>query len=163
MHHLRFVLVSLAGLALLFGASTLPALAAPPANVSPPTAAYLDNQTHSIPANSSLWYQFGYAGDRSQVVLTLMNGTNSGVGFNVFTPAQISDWWELSPIGRGTSEPVNCDTSEPMQKGKCQSSDLMWVGNFDVGEAYYVQVVNNNSTPTAAQLTIQGDGVTLAQ
>jgi hypothetical protein len=132
-------------------------------NIDPGHATVIDNQGHMIPANSSLWYRFNYAGDRSAITVTLANGTNSGLGFNVFTPAQVGDWWDEKPVGRGTAQTVNCDTGQPDESGGCQAYDLSWIGDFNASGTYYVQVVNNNANPMTAQLTIQGDGVTLGQ
>lgn len=156
-----------AGASLGTGSSTTTAQPAVPSpsggNIDPGHAMVLDNQGHTIPANSSLWYRFNYAGDRSAITITLLNGTNSGLGFNVFTPAQVGDWWDEKPVGRGTAQTVNCDTGLPEESGGCQAYDLSWIGDFNASGTYYVQLVNNNSNATTAQLTIQGDSVTLGQ
>ncbi len=147
---------------MLFGMSTLTVAAASVANTSPTTAAVIDNQAHPIAANSSAWYRFDYAGDKSQILITLANGNDSGLAFNVFTPTQIGDWWETAPIGKGTSQPVNCTSGEPQQGAACQSDNLFWSGNFNAGGTYYVEVVNNTANGLSAPLMIQGSGVMLA-
>ena len=160
---IRLFMLWFAALALLGLVSARPAAAAAPTNTFPGGAAYIDNQTHSIAANTSLWYQFDYAGDRSAITVTFVNGNQSGIQFDVFTPAQIGDWWETPPIGRGTAQTLDCSTGLPDTSGTCLSNDLTWTGNFNANGTYYVEVVNTNSSgPQTFQLTIQGTGVTLA-
>ncbi len=158
----RILAWTLAALALVALTSALPASAAASVNNTPNAAAFIDNATHSIPANGTLWYKFDYAGDRSQIIITLANGTNSGAGFNVFTPDQIGDWWETAPIGRGTGQAINCNTGAPQDSGACQANDSTWVGEFPTSGTYYVELFNNNNNAYNAQLTIQGGSVSLA-
>jgi hypothetical protein len=132
-------------------------------NTDPGHAVVIDNTSHAIPTNSSRWYSFGYAGDRSQITVTLVNGSNSGLAFNVFTPAEIVNRWDATPVGRGTSYAINCTTGLPQEGGACQSSDLTWSGNFNASGTYYVQLVNNTGSTMSFQLTVQGSGVTLSQ
>ncbi len=151
----------LAGLALALGASALPAAAAGPGNTFPGGATAINNQTQSIPANAALWYSFQYAGDRSTITATLVNGNGSGIQFNVFTPAQIGDWWETPPIGRGTVQMLDCSTMTPSEMGQCQSNDLIWIGDFNASGTYYIEVVNTTGSSLNFTLTIQGTSVTL--
>ncbi len=162
MKSLRYLAIVLTALGLLFALTALTAAAQGVSNTSPTTAAVIDGQTHQIAANSSLWYRFDYAGDRSHITVTLPNGNGSGLAFNVFTPAQIGDWWDTKPIGRGTAYQINCETGEPQPNGQCQSNDLTWDGQFNAPGTYYVEVVNTTGSPLNFQLTIQGTGVTLA-
>ena len=92
---------------------------------------------------------------RPVVTIRLPNGNASGLHFNVYTPAQIGDWWNETPIGRGTGQALNCDTGVPEVNGACQSDDLTWVGNFNEAGTYYVQVVNGNPDPISAPLSLQ--------
>jgi hypothetical protein len=158
---IRLVTLVLSALALVWSAAALPAAAAAPGNTFPGGSTYIDNQTHSISPNTSLWYSFNYAGDRSAITLTLVNGTKSGVGFNVYTPAQMGDWWEVPPIGRGTPQALNCTSGLPQEGGACQANDLTWVGNFPENGTYQVEVVNNNAGAANFQLTIAGSGVSI--
>lgn len=160
MKTLRLVTIVLTVLGLLFVVA-LTASAAGVPNTSPQAAAFIDGQTHPIAANTTLWYQFTYAGDRSEILITLANGNGSGLAFNVFTPAQIGDWWETPPIGRGTWQPVSCNTGAPDLNGLCQSNDYLWQGNFNAMGTYYVALVNNTANATDFTLTIQGSGVTV--
>ncbi len=160
---IRFSILRAAAFALLLGFSTLSALAAGPNNTTPASAAMLDNQAHAIQGGSSLWYRFDYAGDHSQVTITLVNGANGQVAFSVFTPQQINDWWDTKPIGRGTVYTLNCNTGQPAPEGKCTSNDLSWGGEFPFAGTYYVQVVNNGSFAAQPLLQISGSGVTLGK
>jgi hypothetical protein len=139
--------------------TALSAGAAAPGNNFPGGASNVDNQSHAILANSALWYSFEYSGDRSTITLTMPNANGSGVGFNVFTPSQITDWWSEAPIGRGTAQAINCDTGVPEDNGACQSADLTWVGEFNEAGTYYVEVTNNNSNTANFQLSMQGTGI----
>jgi hypothetical protein len=120
------------------------------AGAIPATALFIDNQAHTIPAQSSLWFRFDYTRKGSQAMLTMVNGVSDNVGFNVYTPDQISSWWDTAPIGRGTMP--NAD-----------SNDLTWVGQFDNTGTYYVEVVNNNTAASNFRMLITGDGIVLSQ
>ena len=160
---MRLTPLILVALALFGGASALPATAASPANTFPGGAAFIDSQSHSIPANTSLWYRFDYSGHRSQIIVTLVSGTSSGLAFNVYTPAQISNWWQTLPIGRGTPAPLNCATMKSRLYGECQGRDLRWQGDFNASGTYYVQVLNQTGSDLSLLLTIQGSGIVLGE
>ncbi len=137
---------------------------ASPMQSDPFHAVYLDNQTHTIADNSDLWYKFDYGlanPSRTVASLTMVNGTNSGVSYEVWAPELINDWWEQKPTGRGTSTTLDCDTGLPSANGGCQSPDLTWSGSFGAFGTYYVHVINSNSSPSSFLLTVQGDSVTL--
>jgi hypothetical protein len=151
----------IAALALLVGAIAPPASAAGPTNTFPGGAVYIDNQSHTIPANMGLWYRFDYTGGRSPILVTLLNGTDSGLGFDAYTPLQALDWWETPPIGRGTPPPLSCVTMKLRLYGQCKGRDLRWLGDFDAAGTYYVRVVNYTGYDLSMQLTIQGSGVLL--
>ncbi len=119
----------------------------PMTNTDPGHALVIDNQTHTIPANTAVWYRFTYAGDKSDITITLPNGALNGLDFNVWTAQGASDWWDLTPVGRGTVHTT--------------SSDLDWVGLFDFPGTFYVQVINATPGALPAQIMIQGSGVTL--
>ena len=145
----------------LLGSFASPAFGAGAANSEPATSSYIDGQSHSINNGQSLWFRFNYAGDRSHITVTMPNGYNSGIAFNVFTPEQAQDWWEAKPIGRGTSLVLDCDTGDPAPYGGCQSNDLTWDGQFNAQGTYYVQVINNNPNASSFTLTIEGTGVSV--
>lgn len=115
-------------------------------------AMYLDNQWHTIAAGATLWYAFDYAGDRTTVTLTLVNGVQLGMSFNLYAPDKPSD----QPIGRGTSSLVICNDGN-----KCPSPDLTWTGGTSSPGTYYIQVINNTSVAKSFLLTSTNGGVTL--
>jgi hypothetical protein len=115
-------------------------------------AVYLDNQWHTIGPGATLWYAFGYAGDRTTVTITLVNGVQLGMSFNLYAPDKPSD----QPIGRGTSGQVNCNDGN-----RCPSPDLTWTGGTSSGGTHYVKVINNTSVGKSFLLTITTGGVTL--
>lgn len=139
--------------------------------------AYLDNQTHTIAANTSQLFRFDYAIDTSNntgpiTTIRLVNGTNSGLGFEVWTADQLmhqattledamADRVHNQPVGRGTPQSVNCDSGVVNGSGDCKSPDLVWSGSFGSSGPYFVKIVNNNNAATKFQLMIQGSGVSL--
>ena len=159
MKALRFAGLALVVLALLagFGAMTV-AADGPVAMAAPVSAPYIDNQPHTIQANSSVLYRFDYTiGDtHPTTTITLVNGNAVGLGFEVWTPDKVTDMADNSPIGKGSTFSVQSDS------GMMTSNDLMWSGAFGATGPYYVRVINPNSTDMSAQLTISGSGVSLA-
>jgi len=157
----RFFIIASLALGALWGAHT--ASASAPVNVDPATATYINGQTQSIPANSTQWYKFDYAGDKSLITILMPNGTNSLMAFNVFTPEQAQSWWDpkTKPIGRGTAYSVDCASGEEVYWGECKSNDLKWKGQFNFRGTFYVQVVNYNTGAANFSLTIQGAGVSV--
>ena len=143
MKTLRITTIVLATLAVLFVAGTLVASAAGEASVSPVSAPYIDSQTHSIAPDSTSWFRFDYAVSHSAIQITLPNGAVSGLAFEVMTSDQAADWWEATPVGRGSPN----------------GNDLVWAGSFNNLGTYYVEVVNNTTSGMPFQLAIQGTGV----
>ncbi len=129
--------------------------------------AYLDNQTHTLAANGSAIYRFDYAlnsdGSRPQITIVMPNGTNSGLGFQVWTPETINDMADNKPIGIGSPLTVDCDTGEITAAGGCQAPDLLWVGAFGSGGTYYVVVANGTNNQASYMLKISGSGFSLGQ
>lgn len=132
-------------------------------NSDPATATYINGQPQSIPAQTTQWYKFDYAGDKSLITILMPNGANSLVEFNVFTPEQAQSWWDpkTRPIGRGTAYAVDCVTGEEVYWGECRSSDLKWKGQFNFPGTFYAQVVNYNTGTANFTLTIEGTGVSV--
>lgn len=124
---------------------TAPVVPAEPpviANMDDPwRATYMDNQPHKLGGNQAVWYLFDYSaqnnlGERLTAGIRLINGKDSGVRFEVWTPQAINEWWTKQPVGRGTVSPAD-------------SPDLSWRGAFNTGGTYLVRVVNDsNSTVT---------------
>jgi hypothetical protein len=127
-----------------------------PINTAPQTARYLDNQWHYIPANTTLYFLFDYAGDRSIFELVLADGNTKKLQFNLYTPGQASGYEDSSkPFGRGSAPMVNCES------GRCPSNHILWKGAVPGGGTYLVEVVNPNPVGTPYFLGIVGSGITL--
>ncbi|MEW5719367.1 MAG: hypothetical protein AB1817_12110, partial [Chloroflexota bacterium] len=102
--------------------------------------------------SATLWYAFGYAGDRTTVTITLVNGVQLGMTFKLYAPDKPSD----QPIGQGTSSLVNCNNGN-----RCPSPDLTWTGGTSSPGTYYVQVINHTAVAKSFLLTVSSGGVTL--
>lgn len=141
--------------------SPAPTTAQPLVSVDDPgQARTIDGQQHILPAHSATWYRFGYGADpntgkRPVMTITLVNGKDSGVRFEVYAPENLNAWWNNQPTGRGTVQMVDCTTGEPSETGECKSPDLVWKGAFGAGGTYYVRVVNDNNSQSFYVLTIQ--------
>jgi len=122
------------------------AASATAAGVGPSGALYLDNQTHSIGAQSTAWYRFDYKGDESLVTLTLLNGAKSNISFAVFAPSQLANWWSETAIGQSSAV----------------GDDLTWTGSSPASGTYYVKIENTSAAPLSYELVITGSGVGLS-
>jgi len=120
-----------------------------PTNTSPFAAVVFDNAKHTIPGNTSLWYAYRYTGgsDRNQISIKMINGNNSGMGFNLWTADGIVNWLDNEPIGRGTPSGDN----------------LTWSGNFNLSGVYYIEVFNHNFYPLEFDLKVSGKNVLFAE
>ncbi len=134
-------------IAVIVGLGTLQVSAQGPSNTYPGGAVYMDNQWHSIPAKTSLWYIFEYFGDRSEIQLMLVDGSVNHLELNVFTPEQVRlpDIINGNPIGRGT----------PPR----DSNDLTWAGRMFIAGTYYAQVINNDDNAKPLLFRLVGTGV----
>ncbi len=140
----------------------------PTAAASPEAIAYADDPAqaiafdaalHNLSAKSAMWFRFDYGpistDARPVKTILLVNGSRSGVRFEVWTPDHLNDWWDnQKPVGQGTVNNVDCETGKPSESGQCQSNDLTWIGSFNMGGTYYVRVINDNTQPATLQLTI---------
>lgn len=136
-----------------------------PSRNDPFHAPYIDNQMHSIAANSDTWFRFdyGFTGPpRTIATLRMVNGVANGPNFQVWAPEIMSEWWQEKPTGEGMVLNVDCNTGVPIGSGGCQSPDLMWIGAFGSEGTYYVRVINNNPAPMNFLLTVQGTSVSPA-
>jgi hypothetical protein len=140
MRTFRFIGAVALVLAALFGVGALAASAQGPVGDSPYTATFIDNASHSIGANSSLWFRFNYSmgdsGERPISTITLVNGNKPGLGFEVWTLEALAGQTENKPVGRGGSHKLDCDTGQFTLGGECVTSDLTWVGAFGLPETY---------------------------
>ncbi len=162
MKTLRMVGASLLALAAVLTLGVLSAAAQGPTGV-----AFLDNQTHTVAANGSTLYQFTYSlnddGSRPVINITMPNGTNNGLGFQIWTADTVNDMADFKPVGQGTAANVDCSTGEVSGSGGCTSPDLTWQGSFGAPGTYYVLVTNGNNAQASYALKIQGSGVGLGQ
>ncbi len=157
--------VAMLTLAAFSGLSLFMILGLSPSRNDPFHAPYIDNQMHSIAANSDTWFRFDYglvSPPRTVVTLAIVNGAQSGLGFEVWAPEIISQWWQEKPTGQGMVLAVDCTTGTLLGGGGCQSKDLMWIGAFGGAGTYYVRVINRTSSPSQFLLTIQGTSVSPA-
>lgn len=146
-------------------ALSVTAIAAAPGDVVPndipATAAVIDGQMHAVPANGALWYKFEYNatrdedGHRDLASLTMPNATGTGLGFEIYTPSQIADWWEQKPVGQGTAQQIDTSDNMPAIYGDGQSSNLTWVGRFVDNGTYFVRVTNSTGSSLNFALNLQ--------
>ncbi|HEX7588019.1 MAG TPA: hypothetical protein VF478_06865 [Anaerolineae bacterium] len=127
------------------------------ASDDPAKAVALDGKSQTIPANAVQWYSFNYlintnvsASVHPVVRIQLLNGNVSGLGFQVYAPEIMGNWWMTTPLGNGTV------TSTTSSDGTLNlSPNLNWSGAFGASGTYYVRVINNMANPVPATLTIQ--------
>ena len=111
-----------------------------PNNTVPERALYVQNGQYSINANTSRWYRFSFPSDDSKIVLTMPNGKNNGLTFEVYGADQIGFWWKTDPAGRGN----------------VSGDDLNWVSSGDAWTTFYVRVINDTGSPVNYNFTITG-------
>lgn len=144
--------------------------AAPPAGAAginlddPAKAATFGNIASPIAPDTAMWFQFNYTGGGDSphdlVSIRLVNGTDSGIDMQIWSPERLQGgWWNNQPVGKGTAQTVVCDTGEIAGNGGCQSPDLTWSGAFSADGIYYVRLFNNNPFPVTPQLIIGGPGL----
>ncbi len=153
------------GLALLVGLSALTAAAVGPTGTGPFSVSNLDNLRHTVPADASLWFRFGYTasatGEQTVTTLRMVNGNRNGLGFEVWLPDVISNWPNARPFGEGAPYAVDCNTGLASAQGGCVSNDLVWSGALETSGNYYVRVTNTNPFGARILLTIKGLGLNL--
>jgi len=112
-------------------------------NADPNNAFLADTTLRAIPAKTTLWYRFYYAGDHSQVFITMPNGADNKLRFHVHAPSQMSSWWNATPIGQSN----------------IKDKDLVWNGNSHEAGWWYIEVKNENPTAIGFTLNIAGEKV----
>jgi hypothetical protein len=146
MNALRWFIV-LAGLALMLSVG---ALAAGAAGTDPTGAPYVDNTTHVVRPNDSVWYRFEYTGDHSQINIKLVDalrdGVSRGLSFQVYPPSLMQEWWKNDGIGAGSPK----------------DNDLSWSGNSNESGTWWVKVENANPTEMPFDLVVTGDKVSFS-
>ncbi len=98
-----------------------------------------------------MWYQFNYAGDQSQIEVTLRALPADSVSFAVWTPGEMQQWQQT-----GVQEAVGRSSPDAALGGAAN-----WSGSFGQAGAYYIVVANGAAVPAAYQMTITGTGVSI--
>ena len=140
--------IVLGTLGLFFSVSPTQVYAQGLVNTGPSTAIYFDNRPHYIAANSSLWYRFDYAGDKTLIITKMFNAANTGLDYGLWSP-ETSE----KPFGRGTAKNVPCGAD------KCEDTDLTWKGATPVRGTYFIQVTNTTAKPLTFYLVMVGESV----
>lgn len=138
MKTIRITLFALVAFALLMALTAVPVAA----DVDPHQAPYADAQSHLIPANSSQWYRFEYAGDNSVLTIRIPQGNKNRLAFEIYTPEKMDIWWDTAAIGVGSP----------------QKDDLIWAGRFNIDGTYSVEVLNRNPYAISYVLEFTGKG-----
>jgi Tol biopolymer transport system component len=104
-----------------------------------------------LSAGESPWYVFDYAGNGSEIQVSLQATPVGSTGFVVWTPGQIQRWStsrRLEPIGRSGKDPF-------------VEGGLTWSGSFPEAGTYYVVVEQADGFTGQSwyQLEIKGQGV----
>ena len=165
MKTIRITSAVVLGLVLLVGLSALTAAAIGPTGTGPSSASNLDNLRHTVPADASLWFSFGYTasetGEETATTLRMVNGNRNGLRFEVWKPDVVSNWPNAQPFGEATPYAVDCNTGLASAQGGCVSNDLLWSDVLEASGTYYVRVSNSNPFDTRIYLTIKGQGLNL--
>jgi hypothetical protein len=141
MKHLRLLVpIVLAVMLLVLGGAVASAT-----GVEPVGTPYVDNAPHSIAPNTEAWYRFEYNGKHDQILVRLVNARDDGLGFQVFTPNQMDEWWKNDGIGMGSP----------------QGDDLIWSGNSHESGTWFVRLTNEKAIPQTFTLEVTGEGVSL--
>lgn len=150
------------------GPSQAPPAGAAGTNTDNPLAAQtVGSAVQSVPANSAQWYSFNYdtggnAAPMPTVTIRMLNGVANGLNFEVWSPERLQgNWWENTPVGRGTQEVLpDCTVTAPDgSTSRCMTNDLVWVGGFGAPGTYLIRIVNNTGSSVSPQLVISGDGL----
>jgi len=144
MKPLRFATVAVLA-AVIFGLLGGAALAA---GNGPDTAGAPPADWQPLGVGGRVWYAYNYAGDKSQVIVTLEAEPENSANFSVWTPQDVRNWAGSGgvekPIGRGSP-----------------GNPHKWSGNFPSAGKYYVVVDQTGNKVANYKLTVAGKGVTL--
>jgi hypothetical protein len=107
--------------------------------------------TMQIASGQKQWYAFYDGGDGHSIQIRADVQPDSGLSFQVLTPAELRLWQQgmsYDPVGRGTE---NADLN----------ADLFWTGSFVKGGTYYIVVEPSglNAGPITYNLTVTGEDV----
>ncbi len=116
----------------------------------------------TIAPNTSLWFYFDYAADRTKSKAAVALDANGAPNLQlaIYTPDQAKMW--LRDATDPAAEPTAFGTALRDTAYGTVAHDLYWTGAFNTSGRYFAVVTNNNSTPIALLLTITGDTVQTA-
>jgi len=118
---------------------TVPSITPTLANADPNKALVVNEDLHTIPGTTTLWYRFAYPGKNDQTILTVPDGNKNGLRVHIHTPEEMKNWWNATPIGQATPK----------------GDDLVWNGGSPENGWWYIEVINENTTPENYQLLLQ--------
>jgi hypothetical protein len=159
MKNIKFILI-IAALMLLMSMGALSSQA----DAEPVDAPYLDEQPHTLAAQTDTWYRFEFivyhpgfickfvfCPDRAvyhgDIIIRMVGAEKSGLQIEVYAPQQITRWRDEDPVGRGNPE----------------NDDLVWTGGANDNGTWYVRVVNETNRALAYRFAVQGERVLLSR
>lgn len=126
------------------------AFSAGAAGTDPTGAPYVDNTSHVVGPNGTVWYRFEYAGDHSQINIKLpdaiLSDVDRGLSFEVYAPSQMKEWWKTDGIGAGS----------------LREHDLIWSGNSHEPGTWWIKVNNTKPTDVPFELLVTGNKVSFS-
>lgn len=131
----------------------------------PARATSFGSAISSVPAGTAEWVKFAYdnggnALPRPTVSVLLLNGVTNGLTFQVYSPeTMIGNWFDNTPVGRGTPEKVPTCIENGVTVGPCATNNLSWTGGFGLNGTYFVRVINTTGAAVAPQLILSGPGL----
>ncbi len=131
----------------------------------PARATNFGSAISSVPASTAEWLKFNYdnggnALPRPTVSILLLNGVTNGLTFQVYSPeTMVGNWFDNTPVGRGTPEVTTNCIENSQNVGTCTTNNLSWKGGFGLNGTYFVRVINNTGAAVAPQLIIGGPGL----
>ena len=165
MKKMRIASGAIIGLALLFIIGAMTAAAAGPIGTGPKNVLNLDNLRHTVAANSTTWFRFGFTdnevGAESITRLRMVAGNKNGLSFELWGPDAATGAANTKSMGQGAPYAVDCSTGLASAQGGCESNDLIWSGTLEANGTYFVSVDNTNLFSARVLLTIEGQGLNL--
>jgi hypothetical protein len=148
---------AIAAATLFLFAGALEASGAGPADSEPGQAPFIDGQPHTLAAHDSTWYRFEFSvmgpgflchffacpdlqAAHASATLRMPGTARSGLGFEIYAPAQMRDWRKEDPVGRGSPD----------------GDDLVWAGGADTSGTWYVRVVNDTGYSIDYRFAVSG-------
>jgi hypothetical protein len=134
------------------------AFAAAPTGAGPNDPLMVTGAWQTLAPNASAWYYFDYGASRDRYKAEIDVDANQvgNLQLAIYTPDQATAWLQdptTHPVGTGT---------KPGAATSASIHDLVWLGAFNSSGRYFAVVTNNNASPVAYRLLINGATVTLA-